>query len=350
MDIINKSAEEIINISCKELKLLSNNDKWIVAKKVSSYYKDKGFPYYQLSQEEKIKCIDKLYHFDIRTLELENNELQQNMLGLNFVNSYHPKMWEVLCGNSKKSPMDVFLDDDLFTKAIVKRINLSDTKLQPFNIRKSLRIFGGYSVSNFRPTIAKYIYRKYCPKNGIVLDPCMGYGGRLFAALVSGIKYVGIDPDINQVGGNYSLAKDVINILGKDKVNIPELYLSAFEDFNSRTRRCNLVFTSPPYFDKEKYSFNDNQSFIRYPIYEKWRDNFLRVLINKSFHALEWGGYFIINIAGDNLVHDTIRFGSEIFSSEPEIKWMRLSKLLGKKVDKNKDKFKLEGIYIWKKK
>lgn len=50
------------------------------------------------------------------------------------------------------------------------------------------------SVSNFRPTSAKYFYNKY-GNNGVVWDMCAGWGGRLFGFLSSNCNtYIGTEP------------------------------------------------------------------------------------------------------------------------------------------------------------
>lgn len=345
--MIDSPIETLITTPCSVLKKLPDEEKLIVAERVAEYYQAQGFPYYVLGDTEKAKIIDKLTKFDVGLLDVGNNEIQQNMLGLNFVNSYHPQMWDVMCAGNKRTPVAVFNDTELLTKAIYKRINLSDTKLQPFNIRKSLRIFGGYSVSNFRPTVAKYIYETYGVPNGRVLDPCAGYGGRLFAAMVSGMDYIGVDPDARQIAGNEKMAADIIR-LSDGHCTRPLLIDKPFEDLDL-VYEYDLVFTSPPYFDKEKYSYEPSQSFIRYPKYDVWVARFLTALIKKSYGALKPGRVFAINVAGDQLAADTVRIGTDVFGTAPEVKWMRLSKLLGKGVDKHSTKFKLEGIYIWRK-
>lgn len=54
--------------------------------------------------------------------------------------------------------------------------------------------------------------------------------------------------------------------------------------------------TSPPYFNKEIYSVDKNQSNFKYPEYKSWVESFLNSLINKSFNYLKNSGYLIINI------------------------------------------------------
>jgi len=269
------------------------------------------------------------------------------MYGLNLANMYHPQMWEVQCGNAR-TPMEVFNDTALLSDAIYKRIQYSDTKLQPFNIRKSVKVFGAYSVSNFRPTVAKYIYDSYCPPNGEVLDPCMGYGGRLLGAFASkNVKsYIGFDPDRRQVLGNMDMFSTFIDF-DKDKLRSCLMCLP-FENNLIRhlIGQVDLVFTSPPYFDKEKYSFEDTQSYIMYPTYNEWVDGFLFPLFSQGYEHLKSGGYFAINVGGDQLVETTMQLGKTFFGDPIQVKYMRLSKVIG---TRNGDKFKTEPIFIWRK-
>jgi hypothetical protein len=45
----------------------------------------------------------------------------------------------------------------------------------------------------YRPQMSKMLCDHYSPK--IVLDPCMGWGGRLLGAVASGAHYIGFDPN-----------------------------------------------------------------------------------------------------------------------------------------------------------
>jgi 16S rRNA G966 N2-methylase RsmD len=333
----------IFNTPCKILKLLSSDEKGIIAEQIVKYYRAVGFPYYSLTIHEMQKILDKLYIYNTDNLILTDYTLQQNMLGLNLANMFHPQMWEVKCGNSK-TPMEIFLDDALFKKAILKRIEYSDTKLQPFNIRKSLKVFGAQSVSNFRPTIAKWVYENFS-NNGIVLDPCMGYGGRLLGACSCKIeRYIGIDPDINQYRGNIAMIETITDLGFK----VPKIFLydSPFEDFSKclSSSFFDLVFTSPPYFNKEKYSNDSTQSWIRYPVFSDWLDKFLYVLVDESFRVLKQGGYLVLNVS-DSLANYLCTYIGE----SPTFIWnMRLSNIIGRR-NNNKESHKTEKILIWKK-
>jgi DNA modification methylase len=58
-----------------------------------------------------------------------------------------------------------------------------------------------------------------------------------------------------------------------------------------------LCFTSPPYFDTEKYSNDKEQSYIKYNTKDKWLIGFYKKTMQNCFNGLKNNGYMIINIA-----------------------------------------------------
>jgi len=341
--------DEIAKLKCTEINSLPENKIDEIIEVVIDYYYNRGFPYYPVDTEKIKKEYNYLLNFDIHSLELDNNHLQQNMNGLNTVNTFHPEMWSVRCKNSK-TPMEIYQDRNLFKNALRKRIKYSDTKLVDFNIRKSLKAFGTQAVSNFRPTIAKWACEKFVSPlgGGNVLDPCAGYGGRLMGALCSPINsYTGIDPNKISIDGNLALGKHIRSVAKEEPpwylfLNIP------FEDYDPiPSKKFDFIFTSPPYFDIEKYSTDETQSYIRYKTYAKWVEKFLKVLIEKSNLLLRDNCYFALNVAG-KLIEDTLCIGNNVFGKEPEVYYMRLSKMLGQS-NKNDISHKTEPIFVWKK-
>lgn len=337
--------QNAINIPCDEINRMPEAEIEKIINTVIDHYYDAGFPYYEISDHKIIKDFGYLLGYDIAQLELPNNELQQNMMGLATCNAFHPEMWNVQCHNAK-TPMDIFNDRQLFYTALRKRIKYSDTKLAPFNIRKSLKAFGAQGVSNFRPTIAKWVYEKFCPKDGIVLDPCAGYGGRLLGFLSSGAKkYFGVDPNEDSFNGNMKMAEKILSLFPTKKS--VELSLMPFEEYQPDVY-FDLVFTSPPYFNVEKYDdFNKTQSYVRYPEYDLWVNGFLKTLIERSHMFLKKGGHFVIN-TGSPITQDVERIASECFGCLPTVYSMRLSKILGNGEKVNKS-HKTEPIFVWKK-
>lgn len=307
---------------------------------VFRYYREKGFPYFDLTQEEKNKVWEKLKSFDTKKILLPNFELNQDMLALNLVNNYFPNIWEAKSGNFM-SPMETFNDDEKFKIAISKRIKLHDN-MSDAGIRKVLSFsHGSQRVSNFRPTIAKYIYDDF-GGNGDILDFSCGYGGRLFGFLSSKKTklYVGCEPNSE----TYGYLNDVVRDFKPDDKQV-ELHNIPFEDFNT-DRKFDLIFSSPPYFNTEKYCNEETQSFKRYPTKDEWKNGFLKPLIDKSFDLLKEDGWFLINIANvnnyKNLEDDTLELCHQRgFVLYFTLK-MRLSALMGQH-------FKFEPIFCFKK-
>ena len=62
--------------------------------------------------------------------------------------------------------------------------------------------------------------------------------------------------------------------------------------------KLDLVFTSPPYFNREAYSEDENQSYKKYgSSYESWRDGFLRPTLETCAEWLKPERYLLWNIA-----------------------------------------------------
>lgn len=338
--------DEIIKTHYKELQKLSDEEIYDVVTEVIKHYREVGFPYFEIDHNRIAKEFNNLQNLNPRDLELKDNELQQSMVGLATCNMFHPEMYSVKCNNSK-SPTEIFEDDELFRTALTKRIKYNDRYLTPSCVRRSLTAFGGQGVSNFRPSIAKWVYRKFGSGGSVVLDPCAGYGGRLLGAMTSEIKeYIGFDPNKVSIEGNMKLYH-ALDRANKYRMGTKVTLLAEpFEDSNIN-KKFDIVFTSPPYFDKEKYSNDDTQSWVRYKTYDSWVRGFLQPLIEKSYELLDTGGYLILNV-GDPIIDTTKFIGSWVFSKNPLVYKMRLSKFLGKG-DKEQISHKLEPIFIWRK-
>ena len=57
------------------------------------------------------------------------------------------------------------------------------------------------------------------------------------------------------------------------------------------------MFTSPPYFSVERYSYDDTQSWVRYKDIEDWNKDFLHLTLGKLWDSVKKGGYVLINIS-----------------------------------------------------
>lgn len=157
----------------------------------------------------------------------------------------------------------------------------------------------GSIASQFRPSAAKAIYQHFKAEN--VLDFSAGWGDRLngFMACEHTKLYVGCDPN-DRLHEGYQKQIKLFNT-GKDIT----IHNSPAEDVDFGEDNFELVFTSPPYFDIERYTQEGNQSWKRYRKLDDWLNNFLFTVLDKAWKALKSGGHMVINIS-DVYSHHTI--------------------------------------------
>ena len=136
------------------------------------------------------------------------------------------------------------------------------------------------SNNQFRPSVAKYIYNKF--KASKILDPCAGYGGRCLAALSLNLKYTGIDP-------NKKLIKPYEKMLKTFDVNNKAKIINDYaENVDYAKLDYDFVFTSPPYWNIEKYDYMKD--------YDNFIDDFLLNVYVKVKKHLPKNKYIGLNI------------------------------------------------------
>jgi len=155
-----------------------------------------------------------------------------------------------------------------------------------------------YIASQFRPSAAKAVYDLFNGKN--ILDFSAGWGDRLCGFLATDAEsYVGVDPNSDAV----SKYCDMIDSFGVERD--VTIYNECAEDVDYGDKKFDLVFTSPPYFDLERYTAEDTQSWKRYKKLNDWLENFLFASIENAWNHLDKGGFLVINIS-DVYCHHTI--------------------------------------------
>ncbi len=310
-------------------------------KQVFQHYRETGFPHYNLSVDEQVEEINKMKKYFESNELVKDDKIKQTMHCLGTAWSYFPHSWSIRCGKSK-TPDEIFSSDDLFTKCIERRLKRG-SYISDGGIRKALRNYTNVqSVSNFRPSVAKMIYEKYGGHS--VYDPCMGFGGRLLGAITSNnvMEYVGCDPSVKTYEGLVKMVKNLSHIKDGFKA---ELNNCGSEEF-VENKKFDLVFTSPPYFDTEKYSDEETQSYKKFPKYELWINGFLKPMIENSISMLKNNGYFIINVAnvktGKNMEEDFKKLVSDFNLTFEKKLDMLLSNIA-------KGGYKSEPVFIYKK-
>jgi len=196
-------------------------------------------------------------------------------------------------------------------------------------ILQVFRLSCGQPAVNFPALTAKWIYENYTkhidddePLH--IYDSSSGWGGRILGAMSSRkkIHYVGTDPNpdnfLNEEGiSRYEYMAKFYNDNCVDDYsdkltsffdvtpqgNTYELFQNGSElisnnpKFQKYKGKLDISFTSPPYFNREQYSQDENQSFKAYGEYEDWRDNFLRPTLTTIYEYLKNDRYILWNIA-----------------------------------------------------
>jgi len=311
------------------------------------HYRDIGFPYYPTDEEYRRKEFEKLKNFD-RSNIIKDGIINQSMHGLGLAWSYFQHAFDVK-SNNKMSPFEAFMDNDILKKVIRKRLKMG-TYISDAGIRKMLKIYTGVQgVSNFRPTAAAAIYDKYAG-DGYVWDMSGGWGGRFLGAIISDrVKsYIATEPatltylGLNQIGFDFA-----------DENNTRwGIIRKGSEEYIPDKDSLDLCFTSPPYFNLEKYSGENTQSYKKFPIIDYWVDSFLKKTMENCFFGLKKDKYMIINIAdkkGKNnlqLEEKTIILAEEIGFKHIDTLKYALSNV---NLKNKQNKYKYEPVFIFKK-
>ena len=157
-----------------------------------------------------------------------------------------------------------------------------------------------YICSQFKPNVAKILYDKLGSKN--ILDFSAGWGDRLagFYGSETGEFYMGIDPRKE----NHPIYKEQSSFYEKHRsmfeVEKKSLFLESPAedvDFSEYENKFDTVFTSPPYFNVERYSYDDTQSWVRYKDIEEWNKDFLQKTLKNLWCSVKAGGYLLVNIS-----------------------------------------------------
>lgn len=190
---------------------------------------------------------------------------------------------------------------------------------------KSFRVSMCQYAVNFPPLTAKLLYQtflKHVPDEKVTIwDPSGGWAGRILGAMASELRtpdndlqqlhYIGTDPNPDFYDGETSVYADIAAYYNRirnraslfDESHTYEIYCSGSEmvqhnpNFRRHKGKLDLVFTSPPYFNREAYSEDENQSYKRFGTYDSWRDGFLRETLKTAYEWLKPNRYLLWNIA-----------------------------------------------------
>ena len=141
------------------------------------------------------------------------------------------------------------------------------------------------------------------------------------------------------------------------------------QQFQTYRGKLDLVFTSPPYFAKEAYSEDEEQSYKKFPEYQSWVDGFLRPTLETCIEYLKPNRYLLWNIADAKFGPDMLPLeeDSNKILREHGMEFVEVVKMTlawmpgGNRIDEDGKPsyknavqvdgkwFKYEPIFVWKK-
>jgi hypothetical protein len=260
-------------------------------------------------------------------------------------------------GRGSNSLKDRFLNDTKLKRAIRICFEMREGQklVYPTALRRSLELVTGENIQNFKPQNARAIVEHLCPVLwGNIYDYSAGYGGRLLGIGSSNMNYnyTAVDPNTETV--NYlqyfnSLIKQATGVEGT-------IVQSVSEDYQPED--VDLAFSSPPYFNLEKYSDEPTQCMVNYTTLDEWFDGYVVPTMTNIHNGLNSDGVFATNIADyktygqkepilvvDRWIETAEKIG---FKHSNTIK-MLLSTRPGVGNDRKEGRQKWEGVYVFAK-
>ena len=275
---------------------LSSRQQSVWVKRAACYWRDRGFPYVDLSRAEAEREILSLLRCVPPNI-FTRDWLRVSTVGLRLANYYHPQMWHVPV-DDYKAPFESFQDDACLRECIRNSFRYFPNRnsVSARCLRSTLKTYRRTTrVSNFRPTVARALCDRYSETGDKVLDFSAGYGGRLLGCVSVPRSYTGIDPCTAQVTGLRAMAE-----LLKHKLPGSAMIIAGCaedEMLNFRRNSFDFIISSPPFFNHERYAEEPTQSYIRYPSYAQWRKYFLEVVLSECHRVLKSRRILALSVA-----------------------------------------------------
>ena len=258
-------------------------------------------------------------------------------------------------GRGSNSLKDRFYSDAKLRRAIRICFEFRDGNnlAYPTAIRRALELVTGENIQNFKAQNARAIAEYCCPVLwGRVYDYSCGYGGRLLGVTSSNLQleYVGVDPNTETVK-NLNLLNDFIEQAGGRR---GEIHQDVSENFVPENIDC--AFSSPPYFNLEKYSDEPTQCMNQFNSLDDWFEGYVAPTMRNIHTGLNADGVFATNIADYKtpkeefkVVDRWIETAEKLGFRHTETVKMMLNTRPGVGNGKQDGVEKFEGVYIFTK-
>ena len=296
---------------------------------------------------DNVKQIDKEWKRIIEhEPDISINEVFNNDSVGTYISKYFCKdFYKSKTAKNGRSLVSIFEDKELVRKIISNRLGISWYEECPgtdgtFNISPKMVFFQGprsmrltNQQSIYKPTVHKYLIKKYTKPGDRIYDYSAGWGARMLATASFGDReYVGVDPltipDLEKMRDYLKLKSVTLIQMGSEE------YLENGE--------FDLIASSPPYYDQEVYSDDKTQANNNGEDYF-YNEYWLKTLKN-CHKMLKVGGYFGLNVANYPKMLDMAReeFGEE----EDKVGLRTVRSHLNKRGKEDAQKY--EYIYMFK--
>lgn len=300
------------------------------AKRLSKKHKNDNFPYQKISTVQAENEWFKLVDLNFKDLVEKKPKkvifpnkfnypgkhiltIHSSHVGNSISNKFFQRERVKASQNGKPSPLQVWKDDkkrEVLFAGMIKLNKLSPER-NDAQLRAAMRLYYAI-VPQFKVSTAKTIYEHF--KSQHVLDLSAGWGDRLtgFLAASHTESYIGIDPNtklkkcytnlmnfFHKMEGENNKIKNTDTSISSKVINKKvKIVFKPAESSHvkfKKSQNFDTIFTSPPYFQLEKYSNDKNQSTVRYSELEDWLENFLFASLRKYLPLLN--GVLVLQIS-----------------------------------------------------
>jgi hypothetical protein len=210
--------------------------------------------------------------------------------GIDFLKSRFPSYWQTFRG-----PYETLSDPPRLQRLLRHMLGLSAAaRPVDFTWANFRRAFSEQHivVSFFRPAVAAGIYARWLDGHTapVVWDPSAGFGARMlgFFAMFPHGTYFANEPAALTHLNLCTLAQEMPGMSRIEQAG------SEFASWEPGT--LDLVFTSPPYFDTERYFNAPGQVWVEYKTRAVWQERQVIPTLRAAFVGLKPGAYAVINI------------------------------------------------------
>jgi hypothetical protein len=276
---------KVTSVSKPSLKTMPELDVKRLLDVAFTYHRTLGFPYPAPPSDKRLRS----WVNAINNYIANGKDLPVENAGLGFCSAYMPHRFNTKNADADFSALGAYLNDDRLHRTLRFCLSGDHPNLRRSALRSALTSLNRTPMQ-FRPAVAKVLIDTYAPLHGMVLDPCAGWGGRLLGTLLSGRKYVGVEPvkltvDAlwrmgNRLCESLSLDSSRFTLLESQIQSVPDGFVSA-----------DMALTSPPYWTKEIYEGERLMYSVDY-----WVENFLSPMFQKVRSCLAPASVFVVNI------------------------------------------------------